>query len=83
MQAHLKPSRPATFLPIEPGTTPTACRSCGQMIFFSPHPSTGKPHPISVQSHPASYPPTDTAYGSGITHFADCEFAASHRRKAK
>lgn len=68
-----------TFIPIPAGTPPTPCKSCRQLIYWAPHPSTGKNHPVSV-ADPESYAPDQDSDGKGITHFADCPNAASHRK---
>ncbi len=71
-----------TLLPIPAGTTPTACKSCGQTMYFAPHPTTGRPHPISIM-HANAVEPTATEGGFGISHFADCPSAAQHRGAKK
>lgn len=68
------------LLPIPAGTRATECTSCRQPIFFAPHPTTGRSHPISIK-HENAFPPTATDGGYGISHFADCKFAAQHRAK--
>jgi hypothetical protein len=67
------------LLPIPAGTKPQKCFSCGQRMFWAKHPKTGNPHPISV-AHANAVEPTATEGGFGISHFADCKFAAQHRR---
>lgn len=66
------------LIPI-PARTPAAkCSSCGQAIFFAPHPATGRPHPISIE-HEDAEAPTPFADGIGISHFSDCPSADQHR----
>lgn len=66
------------LIPI-PARTPQAhCSSCGQAIYFAPHPATGRPHPIST-NHEDAEEPTPFADGCGISHFSDCPTADQHR----
>lgn len=70
------------LIPI-PARTPAArCRSCGQEIYFAPHPSTGRMHPVSVE-HEDAERPTSLSEGQGISHFADCPNADHHRRSKR
>lgn len=68
------------LIPIPAGAKQTPCTSCGQAIYFGPHPLTDRPHPIST-SHALACEPTGTAPGKGISHFSDCPSADQHRRK--
>jgi hypothetical protein len=81
MRATAKPSRPAIFLPIRPGTIARKCRYCPKFIYLSPHPSTGKLHPIAIDTDVRSYGPTSTTVGQGITHYADCPNAPFKRAR--
>lgn len=67
------------LIPIPAKTRATPCSSCQQLIYFAPHPSTGRPHPISVK-HPNAVEPTATDGGFGVSHFSDCPNAAQHRK---
>lgn len=68
-----------TALILIPARTPqTHCSSCGQSIYFAPHPGTGRPHPVSV-AHEDAKEPTPFADGRGISHFSDCPTADQHR----
>ena len=70
------------LIPI-PASTPAArCKSCGQAIYFAPHPTTGRAHPVSVE-HEDAEPPTPLTDGQGISHFADCPYAETHRRSRR
>lgn len=71
---------PATALiPIPAATHPQPCKSCGKRLYWVRHPSTGKWHPVSI-AHEQATEPTIVTAGRGISHFADCEQAAQHRR---
>lgn len=72
----------ASFIPIPARTPESFCRSCGQMIYWAPHPSTGKRHPVSIK-HDEAEVPTPFHEGKGISHFADCPDAEQHRRARK
>lgn len=67
-------------IPIPARTRPTECKSCGQTIYFAPHPSTGRMHPISILDDDA-IAPSPLLDGIGISHFADCPEADKHRTK--
>lgn len=67
------------LIPIPKGTPEAKCRSCQQLIFWSPHPTSGRNHPVSV-ADPDAKKPTKTEDGQGISHFADCPNADKHRR---
>lgn len=67
-------------------TQRSTCSSCGQDIWWIEHTRKPKnkadhpaprPLPISIK-HVLGVAPTHTTFGRGISHFADCEFAASH-----
>ncbi len=66
------------FIPA--GTAPAKCRSCAAPIYWVKTRS-GKNMPVSIGG-PGCYAPEEYAAGLGISHFADCEFAADHRRGA-
>jgi hypothetical protein len=68
----------SSLIPIPARTPQSACRSCGQSIYWAPHPATGRPHPISTNDDEAEEP-TPFHPGQGISHFTDCEFADQHR----
>jgi hypothetical protein len=60
-------------------TSKSKCRSCGQLIYWAPHPASGRAHPVSVDDDDA-VEPTGLLEGKGISHFADCPNADQHRR---
>lgn len=66
------------LIPIPARTPQTHCSSCGQAIYFAPHPATGRPHPIST-AHEDAEEPTPFSDGRGISHFTDCPTADQHR----
>lgn len=68
------------FIPIPARTPQTHCSSCGQAIWFAPHPATGRPHPVST-NHEDAEEPTPFSDGRGISHFSDCPTADQHRSK--
>jgi hypothetical protein len=68
------------FIPIPKGTKPGKCRSCPAVIYFAPHPTSGKLHPISI-ADPECFAPTAETDGQGVSHFSNCEFAKEHRRR--
>jgi hypothetical protein len=68
----------SSMIPIPARTPQTHCSSCGQVIYFAPHPGTGRSHPVSV-AHEEAEEPTPFADGCGISHFSDCPTADQHR----
>lgn len=70
----------SAMIPIPARTAQTHCSSCGQAIYFAPHPATGRPHPVSTQ-HDEAEEPTPFADGQGISHFSDCPTADQHRSR--
>jgi hypothetical protein len=79
VNAALKPSPLAEFIPIPPTAKRRQCRYCPKMIYLAPHPSTGNPHPVAIDTHPGSYAPSGKQWGQGITHYWDCEGVAEAR----
>jgi hypothetical protein len=71
----------SALIPIPARTPQTHCSSCGQAIWFAPHPGTGRPHPIST-NHEDAEEPTPFADGRGISHFGDCPTADQHRARS-
>lgn len=69
-----------SLIPIPARTPQSHCSSCGQAIYFAPHPGTGRPHPVSV-NHEEAEEPTPFAEGCGISHFIDCPTADQHRSR--
>lgn len=70
----------SSLIPIPARTPQSHCSSCGQVIYFAPHPGTGRPHPVSV-NHEEAEEPTPFAEGRGISHFSDCPTADQHRSR--
>lgn len=70
------------YIPIPAGTPSVPCRSCRAVIYFAPHPSSGRSHPISIdtKSFPNAKAPTPHDAGQGGSHFIDCPNAKDHRR---
>lgn len=70
------------YIPIPADTRATTCRTCPAVIYFAPHPSSGKSHPVSIdkKSFPLAKAPTTTEAGQGGSHFIDCPNAKDHRR---
>jgi hypothetical protein len=79
------------FFAIPPGTKPTPCEKCRQLVYWIEHrckpKRKGEPGkisrlPISIKNDVHAQAPTDTTWGQGFSHFADCIYADSFRRHA-
>lgn len=87
------------WIPVPAGTPATTCRSprCGKVIYFAPHPGTGRPHPVDC-SVPGGVEPSQTVggvqrslmddpeapeprVGRGVSHFETCVSAGQFRRQ--
>jgi hypothetical protein len=84
------------FITIPPNATPTACRGCGETIYFVTDARTRRPHPVSVavrggrapepgrgERDPrtgAEYPAVEAREGRGVSHFENCPDAARFRK---
>lgn len=78
------------FFAIPAGTKPSQCDRCHQTIWWIEHRSKPKRKgeigklshlPISIKNDVHAQAPTDTTWGMGFSHFADCLFADSFRRQ--
>lgn len=79
------------FFAIPAGTKPSQCGKCGQLIYWIEHKckprrkgeiGITKPLPISIKNDVRAIAPTETTWGQGFSHFADCIYAGSFRRQA-
>jgi hypothetical protein len=77
------------FFAIPAGTKPSECEKCHQTIYWIEHRCKPKRKgeigklsriPISIKNDIRAAAPTDTTWGQGFNHFADCVFADSFRR---
>ena len=77
------------FFSIPAGTKPSECDRCHQTIYWIEHrckPKKGETIgklsrlPISIKDNVHALAPTDTTWGQGFNHFADCIYAESFRR---
>lgn len=66
------------FFAIPAGTREARCRSCDQVVYWILT-AQDRRMPISLE-HAGAFAPTQTAEGSGISHFVDCPNANQHRR---
>lgn len=80
MRDGVKPARQQLFIKIAAGEKPILC-SCGEYIYFAPHPNTGNSHPVSLK-HDQAVAPTETTWGEGISHIPDCPDREIHLRVA-
>jgi hypothetical protein len=80
------------FFAIPPGTKQSACEKCGQPIWWIEHRCKPKRKgeigklsriPISIKNDIRAAAPTDTTWGQGFNHFADCIYADSFRRTSR
>jgi hypothetical protein len=78
------------FFAIPPNTKQSNCSSCGAVIYWIEHQCKPKRKgeigkisrlPISIKDVKAAAP-TDTTWGQGVNHKADCPFADLHVRKS-
>jgi hypothetical protein len=79
------------FYAIPAGTKQSQCERCHQPIWWIEHrckpKRKGEPGklsriPISIKNDVRAIAPTETTWGMGFSHFVDCIYADSFRRKA-
>lgn len=77
------------FFAIPAGTKATPCERCQQMIYWIDHRCKPKRKgevgklsrlPISIKNDVRASAPTETTWGQGFSHFADCIYAEQFRR---
>lgn len=81
LRDNVRLARQTLFIKIPPGSKPQIC-SCGDSIYWSLHPTSGKPHPVSIK-HVQAVAPTSTTCGEGISHIPDCPDRDLHLRLAR
>jgi hypothetical protein len=74
--------REPQFITVPAGTRPSSCRSCHKRVFFIITEKNKKPMPVNCAVDGGNEPGT-LSPGRGISHFADCIFAASHRKASR
>lgn len=66
--------------PIPAGSRESRCRSCKAPIYWI-RTAAGRPMPVSVvDGEDGHQPPSQDSDGYGISHFANCPHANSHRK---
>lgn len=69
---------PLVPIPIPAGSPADECRGCGAVMYWAPHPTTGRPHPVSI-AFDGARAPSATEPGEGHSHFSDCPKADRFR----
>lgn len=72
-------ARAPVLFPVPFGTSAAPCRGCGQLIYWITLPSM-KRMPVDCAAKHGGTPPTLTADGAGVSHFATCSKASDFRR---
>jgi hypothetical protein len=74
--------REPQFIEVPAGTRPSSCRSCRKRVFFIITAKNKRPMPVNCSVEGGNEPGTLSA-GRGISHFADCPFAKTHRKSPR
>jgi hypothetical protein len=71
--------REPNFTTVPAGTRPSMCRSCHKRVFFVVTEKNKKLMPVNC-SVDGGFEPGTLSEGRGISHFADCPYAHTHRK---